>query len=46
MWNYFAAGNQPAYEGGVATELVEDDDSAEFQRLYELTMDSPVVGSD
>ena len=46
MWNYFAAGNQPAYEGGAVTELVEDDGSAEFQRLYEQTLDSPVVGSD
>ena len=30
----------------MVTELVEDDGSAGFQRLYEQTMDSPVVGSD
>ena len=43
---YFAAGNQPAYERGVFTELIEDDGSAEFEGLYEQTMVSPVVGSD
>ena len=45
MWSYFAAGNQPAYERGVFTELIDDDGSADFQRLYEQTMVSPVVGS-
>ena len=44
MWNYFAAGNQPAYEGGVFTELVEDDGSDEFDRLHKQTMVRPVVG--
>ena len=45
MWSYFAAGNQPAYERGVFTELIDDDGSADFQRMYEQTMVSPVVGS-
>ncbi len=46
MWNYFAAGNQPACERGVVTELIDDDGSAEFQRLYERTLAAPVVGAD
>lgn len=46
MWSYFAAGNQPAFEHGVVTELIEDDGSAGFQRLYEQTMVGPVVGND
>ena len=45
MWNYFAAGNQPACEGGVVTELIDDDGSAEFDRLHQQTMVRPVVGS-
>ena len=46
MWNYFAAGNQPAYEGGVFTELIDDDGSAEFDRRYERTLVGPVVGNE
>ena len=45
MWNYFAAGNQPAYERGVFTELIEDDGGAEFDRRYKETRVNPVVGS-
>ena len=45
MWNYFAAGNQPAFEGGVVTELIDDDGSGEFDRLFERTLVSPVAGS-
>ena len=46
MWNYFADGNQPAYERGVFTELIEDDGSSDFQRLYEQTMVGPVVDTE
>ena len=45
MWNYFAAGNQPAFEGGVVTELIDDDGSGESDRLFERTLVSPVAGS-
>ena len=45
MWNYFAAGNQPACERGVVTELIEDDGSAEFHRRYEMTTSNPVTGA-
>ena len=45
MWSYFAAGNQPACERGVTTELLEDDGSAEFRRLYERAAAGPVVGT-
>ena len=43
MWRYFAAGNQPAYERGVHTELLDDDGSAEFADLYRRAQAGPVV---
>ena len=46
MWNYFATGNQPAYEKGVYTELIEDDCSVRFQELYDQTMLGPVICCD
>lgn len=46
MWNYFVAGNQPAYEQGVATQLIEDDGSVKFQRLHERASVGPVVAGD
>ena len=43
MWNYFVAGNQPAYEQGVVTKLIEDDGSVEFQQLYKKVSTCPFL---
>ena len=43
MWRFFAAGNQPAFEGGVSTELIDDDGGAEFADLYARAAEAPVV---
>ena len=43
MWQYFARGNQPAYEGGVSTELLDDDGSDAFARLYARAEQAPVL---
>lgn len=45
-WTYFAAGNQPAFERGVVTDLIHDDGSEEFRRLYERTLHGPVTGGE
>lgn len=42
MWRYFAQGNQPVYERGVHTELLDDDGSAEFADLYARSQEVPV----
>jgi hypothetical protein len=43
MWRYFALGNQPLYERGVQTELLDDNGSAEFSELHERAQAGPVL---
>ena len=43
MWNYFSLGNQPLYERGVRTELVDDDGSPAFADLYTRASVAPVL---
>lgn len=43
MWTYFRTANQPLYERGVKTELVDDDGSPGFAELYERATDRPVL---
>ncbi|HXF64880.1 MAG TPA: enolase C-terminal domain-like protein [Caldilineaceae bacterium] len=43
MWRYFAQGNQPVYERGVQTELLDDDGSAEFADLHARAQLAPVL---
>jgi L-alanine-DL-glutamate epimerase-like enolase superfamily enzyme len=43
MWNYFRTANQPLYERGVHTELVDDDGSAEFTELRQRAQRGPVL---
>jgi L-alanine-DL-glutamate epimerase-like enolase superfamily enzyme len=43
MWNYFRTANQPLYERGVNTELIDDDGSPEFADLRQLTLRGPVM---
>ena len=46
MWQYFASGNQPPYEGEVSTELLDDDGSEAFARLYARAEQAPVLTSE
>ena len=46
MWQYFASGNQPPYEGEVSTELLDDDGSEAFARLYARAEQAPVLSSE
>ena len=46
MWQYFASGNQPPYEGQVSTELLDDDGSEAFARLYARAEQAPVLSSE
>lgn len=43
MWNYFRTANQPLYERGVTTELVDDDGSKEFADLRARALQAPVL---
>lgn len=43
MWTYFRTANQPLYERGVQTTLVDDDGSPGFAELYERTAGGPVL---
>ncbi len=43
MWRYFAQGNQPRFERGVTTELVDVDGSSDFADLFERVREAPVV---
>lgn len=43
MWNYFSQGNQPLFERGVTTELLDDDGSPGFADLYERSQIAPVL---
>ena len=46
MWQYFARGNQPPYERGVCTELLDDDGSDAFARLYARAEQAPVLATE
>jgi L-alanine-DL-glutamate epimerase-like enolase superfamily enzyme len=43
MWNYFAMGNQPVYEKGVKTELLDDDGTSDFADLHKAAQQAPVL---
>ncbi|RME63269.1 MAG: hypothetical protein D6790_04960 [Caldilineae bacterium] len=43
MWNYFRTANQPVYERGVTTELLDDDGSPGFDELYRRASQAPVL---
>jgi L-alanine-DL-glutamate epimerase-like enolase superfamily enzyme len=43
MWTYFAGGNQPVYEKGIETELLDDDGSKEFAEIHAQAQVAPVL---
>jgi L-alanine-DL-glutamate epimerase-like enolase superfamily enzyme len=43
MWRYFSLGNQPVFERGNYTELLDDDGSPEFAELYRKAQTAPVL---
>jgi L-alanine-DL-glutamate epimerase-like enolase superfamily enzyme len=43
MWTYFSQGNQPLFERGVKTELLEDDGSSAFADLRARALVAPVL---
>jgi L-alanine-DL-glutamate epimerase-like enolase superfamily enzyme len=43
MWNYFSRGNQPIFERGVTTTLLDDDGSPEFADLHKRALIAPVL---
>ncbi len=43
MWSYFSKGNQPAFERGVNTELLDDDGSPAFADLHARAQSAPVL---
>jgi L-alanine-DL-glutamate epimerase-like enolase superfamily enzyme len=43
MWGYFALGNQPLFERGVTTELLDDDGSPSFAELHAQAQVAPVL---
>jgi hypothetical protein len=43
MWRYFSVGNQPLYERGVSTLLLDDDGSKEFAALHAQATVAPVL---
>ena len=43
MRGYFSQGNQPSFERGVTTTLVEDDGSPAFAELYRKVLQAPVL---
>jgi len=43
VWSFFRTANQPLFEGGTQTELLEDDGSAEFADLRARAQVAPVV---
>ena len=42
-WTFFGSGNQPVDEWGCHTDLIDDDGSAGFSRLYDRAAESPVT---
>ncbi len=43
MWAYFANGNQPVFERGVSTTLIDDDGTSEFAQLHAKALEAPVL---
>lgn len=43
VWSFFRTENQPLYERGVGTELIDDDGSAEFADLHARASMAPVL---
>ncbi|MFT5369555.1 MAG: hypothetical protein ACI8V2_004533, partial [Candidatus Latescibacterota bacterium] len=43
MWVFYGNGNQPVDEWGCHTELIRDDESAEFDDLFKRASVSPVI---
>jgi hypothetical protein len=43
MWTYFSQGNQPVYERGVTTTLLDDDGSPAFAELHKQAQLGPVL---
>jgi L-alanine-DL-glutamate epimerase-like enolase superfamily enzyme len=43
MWQYFSRNNQPVFERGNHTELLDDDGSSEFADLYRRAKQAPVL---
>jgi hypothetical protein len=43
MWRYFSLNNQPVFERGNHTELLDDDGSAAFADLYQRAQSGPVL---
>jgi L-alanine-DL-glutamate epimerase-like enolase superfamily enzyme len=43
MWRYFSLGNQPVFERGNHTELLDDDSSKEFADLFARAAVAPVL---
>lgn len=43
MWNYFRTNNQPLFERGVTTELLDDDGSPAFADLHKRALEAPVL---
>jgi L-alanine-DL-glutamate epimerase-like enolase superfamily enzyme len=43
MWRYFSLNNQPVFERGNQTELIDDDGSPEFADLFRRASHAPVL---
>jgi hypothetical protein len=43
MWSYFSQGNQPLFERGVTTTLLDDDGSPSFAELHKQAQVAPVL---
>jgi galactonate dehydratase len=43
MWRYFSLGNQPVFERGNHTELLDDDGSPKFAELFKKAQVAPVL---
>ena len=43
MWQYFSKANQPLFERGVTTTLLEDDGSASFADLHQAAQAGPIL---
>jgi hypothetical protein len=43
MWSYFSQANQPLFERGVTTELLDDDGSPAFADLHKQAQQGPFL---
>lgn len=43
VWDFFRTANQPLYERGVTTELLDDDGSPDFAELHARALRRPVI---